>query len=120
MKRAQEKLEAAKRALDDAQHEEKITVAAKEGNEEDLLKQKEEEERLNRQMEAELSDWKEEEEVEREKQFEGRESQTEHIKRIGERAEAARKKTQDDADDLFADIAGQISGTDHHKLRDSD
>jgi CRP-like cAMP-binding protein len=119
MKRAQEKLEAAKRALDDAQHEEKITVAAKEGNEEDLLKQKEEEERLNRQMEAELSDWKVEE-VEREKQFEGRESQTEHIKRIGERAEAARKKTQDDADDLFADIAGQISGTDHHKLRDSD
>ncbi len=119
MKRAQEKLEAAKRALDDAQHEEKITVAAKEGNEEDLLKQKEEEERLNRQMEAELSDWKEEE-VEREKQFEGRESQAEHIKRIRERTEAARKKTQEAADDLFADIAGQISGTDHHKLRDSD
>ncbi|RKZ71183.1 MAG: hypothetical protein DRQ48_04410 [Gammaproteobacteria bacterium] len=119
MKRAQEKLEAAKRALDDAQHEEKITVAAKEGNEEDLLKQKEEEERLNKQMEAELSDWKVEE-IEKEKQFEGRESQAEHIKRIGERAEAAKKKTQDAADDLFSDIAGQISGTDHHKLRDSD
>jgi CRP-like cAMP-binding protein len=116
MKRAQEKLEAAKRALDDAQHEEKITVAAKEGNEEDLLKQKEEEEKLNRQMEAELSDWKDEE-VEREKQFEGRESQTEHIKRITESAEAARKKTQDAADGLFADIADQISDTDHHKLR---
>jgi CRP-like cAMP-binding protein len=119
MKRAQEKLEAAKRALDDAQHEEKITKAAKEVNEEDLLKQKEEEEKLNKQMEVELSDWKDEE-VEREKHFEGRESQAEHIKRIKERAEAARKKTQDAADDLFSDIADQISSTDHHKLRDSD
>ena len=116
MKRAQEKLEAAKRALDDAQHEEKITVAAKEGNEEDLLKQKEEEERLNRQMEAELNDWKDEE-VEREKQFEGRESQAEHIKRITEHSEAAKKKSQDAADNLFADIADQISSTDHQKLR---
>jgi len=119
MKRAEEKLEEAKRALDDAHHEEKMTEAAREGNEEDLLKQKEEEEKLNRQMAAELDDWKEEEE-ERQEQFKEKESQAEHIKRIMKRAEAARKKTQDAADDLFSDVADQISGTDHQKLRDSD
>jgi len=119
MRRAEEKLEEAKRALDDAQHEEKITEAAKEGNEEDLLKQKEEEENLNKQMQAELNDWIEEED-ERQEQFEDKVSQAEHIKRIRERAEAAKRKTEEAADNLFADIADQISSTDHQKLRDSD
>jgi len=119
MRRAEEKLEEAKRALDDAQHEEKITVAAREGNEEDLLKQKEEEETLNRQMQAELNDWIEEED-ERQDQFKDSVSQAEHIKRIRERAEAARQKTKDAADNLFSDVADQISSTDHQKLRDSD
>lgn len=119
MRLAEEKLEQARRALDDAEHAEKITEAAKEENEEDLLKQKEEEERLNRQMEAELNDWKEDE-VEREKQFEGKESQADHIKRIRERAEEAKRKTAEDADSLFSDISSQISGDSHHKLRDSD
>ncbi len=119
MKRAEEKLEEAKMALDDVQHEEKMTEAAREGNEEDLLKQKEEEEKLNRQMAAELNDWKEEEE-ERQEQFKDKVSQAEHIKRIMERAETARKKTQESADSLSTDIADQISSTDHHKLRDSD
>lgn len=119
MKRAEEKLEEAKMALDDAQHQEKITEAAKEGNEEDLLKQKEEEEKLNQQMAAELDDWKEEEE-ERQEQFKETVSQAEHIKRIRERAETARKETEESADSLFSDIASQISSSDHHKLRDSD
>ena len=116
MQRAEEKLEEAKRALDDAQHEEKITEAAKEEIDEDLIKQKEEEEKLNRQMEAELNEWKEGE-IERQKQFEGKASQAEHIRRIRERAEAAREKTKEAAEDLFSDIADQINGTDHHKLR---
>lgn len=116
MKLAEEKLEAAKRLLDDAQHEEKIAEAAKEGNEEDLLRQKEEEERLRQQMEAELDEWKAEEVV-REKQFEGRESQAEHIRRIKQRAEEARKKTQESTENLFSDISEQISDTSHHKLR---
>ncbi len=116
MKRAEEKLEEAKRLLDDVQHEEKMAEAAKEGNEEDLLKQKAEEERLRKQLESELDEWKEEEVV-REKQFEGRESQAEHIRRIKERAEEARKKTQESTDNLFSDISKQISDTSHHKLR---
>ncbi|MCK5668750.1 MAG: hypothetical protein KAI15_06665 [Gammaproteobacteria bacterium] len=70
-------------------------------------------------MQAELNDWIEEED-ERQGQFEDKVSQAEHIKRIRERAEAARKKTEEAADDLFADIADQISSTDHQKLRDSD
>ena len=119
MRRAEEKLEEAKRAMDDAHHEEKITEAAREGNEEDLLKQKEEEEKLNRQMQAELNDWVEEED-ERQEEFKDSVSQAEHIKRIRERAEAARQKTEKAADNLFSDIADQISSTDHHKLRDSD
>jgi len=119
MRLAEEKLEEARRALDDAQHDEKIAEAAKEENEEELLRQKEEEEKLNQQMAAELSDWKEEED-ERQEQFKDKVSQADHIKRIRERAEAARKKTEESADSLFAEIAGQISGTDHQKLRDSD
>jgi len=55
--------------------------------------------------------------MERQKQFEGKESQAEHIRRIRERAEAAREKTKEAAEDLFSDIADQINGTDHHKLR---
>jgi len=119
MKRAEKKLEEAKRAMDDAQHEEKIAEAAKEGNEEDLLKQKEEEGKLNKQMQAELNDWIEEED-ERQDQFKDSVSQAEHIKRIRERAEAARQETEEAADNLFSDIADQISSTDHQKLRDSD
>ena len=70
-------------------------------------------------MAAELSDWKEEED-ERQEQFKDKVSQADHIKRIRERAEEARKKTEESADSLFAEIAGQINGTDHQKLRDSD
>ncbi|MCH8845180.1 MAG: cyclic nucleotide-binding domain-containing protein [Proteobacteria bacterium] len=116
MQRAEEKLEEARRALDDAQHEEKMTEAAKEENAEDLLRQNEEEKKLNQQMAAELNEWKEEEEV-RQEQFKGKESQAEHIRRIRERAEAAREKMKESADDMFADIASQIDSTDHHKLR---
>jgi len=119
MKRAEEKLEEAKRVLDDAQHEEKITEAAKEEIEEDLLRQKEEEEKLNRQMAAELNEWKEEEEV-RQEQFDDKESQAEHIKRISERAQAARRDIQESTENLFSDISSQISDDSHHKLRDSD
>jgi CRP-like cAMP-binding protein len=118
MKRAEEKLDEAKRALDDAQHEEKITEAEKEVNEEDLLKQKGEEEKLNRQMQAELNDWIDDDE--RQDQFKDSVSQAEHINRIREHAEAARQKTEEATDNLFSDIADQISSTDHHKLRDSD
>jgi tetratricopeptide (TPR) repeat protein len=118
MQEEKKQLEEAKRALDDAQHEAKITEAAREGNEEDHLKQKEEE-KLNRQMQAELNDWIEEED-ERQEQFKDSVSQAEHIKRIRERAEAARQKTEEAADNLFSDISDQISSTDHHKLRDSD
>ncbi len=116
MMRAEEKLEEAKRLLDDAHHDEKITKAAKEENEEDLLRQKEEEEKLNRQMAAELSDWKEEEEV-RQEQFEGKESTAEHIRRIKERAEAAKKMREESTQSLFADVSELISDTSHHKLR---
>ena len=116
MKLAEERLEEARRALDDAQHEEKITEAAKEENEGDLLRQKEEEEKLNLQMQAELNEWKEEED-ERQEQFIGKESQEEHIRRIQERAAEAQKKTKDAAEDMFADISSQIIDDSHHKLR---
>ncbi len=114
--RAEEKLEEAKRLLDDAHHDEKITKAAKEENEEDLLRQKEEEEKVNRQMAAELINWKEEEEV-RQEQFTDKESTAEHIRRIKERAEAAKKMREESTQSLFADVSELISDTSHHKLR---
>jgi hypothetical protein len=70
-------------------------------------------------MQAELNDWIEEDD-EKQEQFKDSVSQAEHIKRIRERAETARQKTEEAADNLFSDIADQISSTDHHKLRDSD
>ena len=116
MMRAEEKLEEAKRLLDDAHHDEKITKAAKEEIEEDLLRQKEEEEKLNRKMAAELNNWKEEEEV-RQEQFAGKESTAEHIRRIKERAEAAKKMREESTQSLFTDVSELISDTSHHKLR---
>jgi len=116
MRRAEDKLEEAKRLLDDAHHEEKITKAAKEEIEGDLLRQKEEEEKLNRQLEAELNTWKKEEEK-RQEQFKGQDSQAEHIRRIHERAVAASKSTKESEEHLFADVSAQISDVSHHKLR---
>ncbi len=95
MQRAEEKLKEAKRALDDAQHEEKIAEAAKEENKEDLLRQKEKEEKLERKIAAELYDWKEED---RREQFKKKVFQAEHIKRIKKRAEIARGKMREAAD----------------------
>jgi hypothetical protein len=106
--------EAERKKLD--QEKQEIEKQKKIAEQEIEIRRKEEEERLNKQMEAELNDWKEDE-VEREKQFEGRESQAEHIKRIKERAEAARKGMQESTESLFDDIASQISSNDHHKLR---
>lgn len=114
MKLAEEKLEEARRAFDDAKHAEKMTEVAKEGIDEDLVKQKGEEEKLNQQMRSELNDWKDGE-VEREKQFEGRVLQAERIKRIREKAEEAKRKAREAADTLFSDIASQISSDDHNK-----
>ena len=116
MRHAEKKLEEAKRLLDDAHHEVKMTKVAKEEIDEDLLRQNEEEEKLNRQLEAELNAWKKEEEKKQE-QFKGQDSQAEHIKRIHDRAMAAKNITKESEEDLFADVSAQISDVSHHKLR---
>ena len=92
---AEDKIEEARRALDDAKHAEKIIEAAKEANEEDLLRQEKEEE------------------GEEQAQPSGRGFQAEHIRRIKARAEKAKRKAQGAAegpgiDSLFSDIASQL------------
>ena len=116
MRLAEETLEEAKRTLDDAKHDEKITEAAKEINEEDLLRQKEEEEKLRKKMEAELKEWKEDED-ERLKQFEGEESQVAHIKRIQEKAIEAKKMQEESTQSLFADVSQLIKDHSHKNTR---
>jgi len=85
MRHAEKKLEEAKRLLDDAHHEVKMTKVAKEEIEEDLLRQKEEEEKLNRQLEAELNAWKKEDEK-RQEQFKGQDSQAHQLPTLHPRA----------------------------------
>ncbi len=117
--RNKETVEAGK-ALEDVQHEEKIAKIAEEENMESILGQTAKEEvKFNEQMAAELDNWKKQENKKQE-QFLAKESQLERIRRITERAEAAKKKQEETVENLFAEISAQISDDSHRKLIDSD
>ena len=68
---------------------------------------KEEAEKLRKQMDAELAEWKKTAD-DKEKQFAKVESQAEHMQRIRQRASAAKKEAEKAIDTLFSDISSQI------------
>ncbi len=106
-KLAEAKLAEAKKMLDDAMRTEKITVAEKEGIDENLVKQKSGTEKLDQQMQSELDEWRDNN-VGSDKQSSGRVFHADHVKRIKEKAEAARRKTQQAADSLLSDVTSRM------------
>ena len=107
IKRAQDKLaKAAENAAKAEQEEEKASVAKK-VNEADLIKKKAEEIALAKQLQADLNDFKEELE-EQEKEYASAKTQLDHMRRIKERAEAAKRQAEDSAEDLLSDVAAQL------------
>lgn len=86
-------------------------AVAQKVNQEDLVKKKAEEEALAKQLQADLADFKEELE-EQEREYANSTTQLEHMKRIRERAMAAKKAAEDANNDLLSDISSQLTNKD--------
>jgi len=107
IRRAEEKLEQATKNLENVQQAEESAEAAREVNEQELQRQKEEQERMKTQVEEDLAQFM----AEQREQSETTDkvvAHADHVKRIKERAEAAKKAAAKATDDLFADIASQL------------
>jgi CRP-like cAMP-binding protein len=107
IKQAQDKLIQATEKVAKVEKDEEQAVVARNVNEEDLLKKKAEEETLRRQLEADLSEFKEELEVQ-EREYANASTQLEHMRRIKERAESAKKAAEDASRNLLSDVASQL------------
>lgn len=108
IKLAQDKLAKATEKIARVEQDEEKAVVAKKVNEEDLVRKKAEEEALRKQLEADLSEFKEELE-EQEREYANATTQLEHMRRIKERAEAAKKAAETSAKDLLSDVASQLT-----------
>ena len=86
--------------------EEEIAEASK-LNEEDIERKKAEEAELKKQLDADLEGFKEELE-EQEKKFSSVSSQLEHMRRIKQRAEAAKNAAKQADSNLLSDVASQL------------
>jgi hypothetical protein len=75
-------------------------------NEEDLAQRKIVEEELRNKLEEDLEEFKEEL-AQQEKQFKSIGSQMEHMRRIKDKANAAREAAQQANDNLLSDVASQ-------------
>ena len=107
IKQAQAKLIQATENVVKVQQDEEQAVVARKVNEEDLQKKKAEEETLRKQLEADLSEFKEELEVQ-EREYANATTQLEHMRRIRERAESAKKAAEDASRNLLSDVASQL------------
>lgn len=107
IKEVQDKISVADKQIEEVQSAEKQAAEAVQLNEEDLRKQAEEEEKLKQQLEEDLQDFIEEHE-EQVKKVSDKFSGTDYMKRIKERAEAARKDAEDATESLFADVASML------------
>ncbi|HSR63527.1 MAG TPA: cyclic nucleotide-binding domain-containing protein [Gammaproteobacteria bacterium] len=107
IRRAEEKLEQATKNLENVQQAEESAEAAREVNEQELQRQKEDQERMKAQVEEDLAQFMEEQRHQTET-TDKVVAHADHVKRIKERAEAAKKAAAKATDDLFADIASQL------------
>ena len=111
IKNAQEKLaKASEKAVKVEKDEEEVVVAQK-VNEEDLIIKKAEELALAKQLKQDLDGFKEELE-EQEREYASSTTQLEHMKRIKERAMAAKQAAKDAASDLISDVSSQLDDKD--------
>ena len=109
IKAAETRMKEAQKSLETAQQAEVSIEAAKEVNEQEIIRQKVEEERLRQQVAADLVNF--DEEQKQKQQEEGMDkvvAHADHIKRIKERAAAAKKEAQKATENLFADVAAQL------------
>jgi len=107
----EKRLAQANRDLEDAQHAEKVTESAKEEIEQDLVRKKEEEEALRAQLEGDVAAFEDEQAL-KAKSFTQVQSQQEHMKRIMERANAAKEEAENADENLLSDISSQLGGKD--------
>jgi len=111
IKHAQDKLVKASETAAKAEQDEEKVAVAKKVNEADLIKKKAEEEALAKQLQADLAEFKEELE-EQEREYENATTMLDHMRRIKERAEAAKKAAADAAQDLLSDVSSQLDKKD--------
>jgi CRP-like cAMP-binding protein/rhodanese-related sulfurtransferase len=104
---AEAKLDEANRNIAQMQQAREKAEQAQKINEEDLAQRKLLEEEMRKQLEADLNQFKEDLE-EQEKKFTSVSSQMEHMRRIKERADAAKKATRAATDSLLSDVASQL------------
>ena len=111
IKAVEARLQQAQKNLETVQEAEDTMAAAKEVNEQELLRQKEQEKLLSQQVESDLADFKQDEEkraVEPDRIV----AQADHIKRIKDRAAAAKREAEKATKNLFADVAAQLDKED--------
>jgi CRP-like cAMP-binding protein len=104
---AQERLDQATREMDAAEEAQEKAEQARKINEEDLAQRAALEEELRARLEADLEGFKEEL-AEQEKQFKSIGSQMEHMRRIKDKANAARQASQQATENLLSDVASQL------------
>lgn len=97
----------ARQELDQVEQAQQAVQRAQESNIRSLEQQSEEERKLHEQIEAEISEWLTANELEAPSR-EDLEKQAEHMRRIKERAEAAKRSSQKAAQNLLEDIASQL------------
>lgn len=111
IKAVEARLQQAQKNLETVQEAEVTIAAAKEVNEQELLRQKEQEKMLSQQVESDLAEFKQDEAkrvVEPDRVI----AQSDHIKRIRESAAAARNAAEKATSNLFADVAAQLDKED--------
>ena len=111
LKQAEAKLNKAKMSIAQTQQQTVKVQEAKRVNAAELAKQAAEEEELKKQLSEDLESFKEELD-EQEKEYANAKTQMEHMRRIKERAEAAKKAAEEANSDLLSDVAGQLGRSD--------
>lgn len=111
LKQAEARLNKAKLSIAQSQQQSVKIQEAKRVNAAELAKQTAEEEALNSQLAEDLESFKEELD-EQEKEYASARTQMEHMRRIKERADAAKRAAEDANSDLLSDIASQLGRSD--------
>jgi CRP-like cAMP-binding protein len=107
LRHAEERLEHARQEIDAAQEAQEQAEQARKINEEDLAQRQKLEEELRARLEQDLEGFKQEL-AQQEKQFKSIGSQMEHMRRIKDKANAARAAAQQANDNLLSDVASQL------------
>jgi len=108
IKSAENKLNQAQKKLIYANQAEETIETAKEMNEQDRLRQKEQEEKIQMQLKEEMAVWSKEQE-EHDDILKRAESHAAHIKKIREKIEIQKMKSEKENKALFSDIAKELN-----------